>query len=376
MLDQRDHLVGVLALVNRKRFRDAKIVDKESADRYALPYRARDIRVARSLASQAAVAIENVQLYAQVEQTLEGVVKTAVSAIDERDPATAGHSMRVADMTVGLARAVERVGSGPYKGVRFTPRQIRELRFAALLHDLGKVAVREEVLVKARKLPPVLWERVDARFDLIQRTMELEHCQSGRSDGELKEQIEELQRMRAIVLQANEPSVLAEEPSAALAQIARLTFERPDGHVAPYLAKEELQYLQLPRGTLDDRERAEVESHAEATYRLLSHIPWTEDLMHVADYARGHHEKLNGRGYPRGLTADDIPVQTRLITLADIFDALTEGHRWYKPPVSVDRAFDMLWREVDEGLLDGELVRVALESGAFTEVLKGDWRTF
>ena len=378
LVDHRDHLVGVLIFVNRKSEPRARITSKEAADRYVLPYTAREVELARSLASQAAISIENSRLYARIERMLESFVKASVTAIDQRDPTTAGHSLRVAALSIGLAEAVERAGRGRYRQTQFTRKQLRELRFAALLHDFGKVAVREDVLIKAKKLPPLLWERIDARFDLIRRTLELEHCQSHSRNGEteLTAALDELHRMREIVREANEPAMLEREPSTELAVIARHTFRRPDGTLMPYLTTEELQYLRLARGNLDGPERAEIESHVEETYQFLIKIPWTDDLSNLARYAYCHHEKLNGTGYPRQLAGDEIPVQTRIITLADIFDALTESDRPYKAAVSPEKALDILRAEAKEGLLDGDLVQILLESESYRKILEEDWRQF
>jgi HD-GYP domain-containing protein (c-di-GMP phosphodiesterase class II) len=375
MVDHLDHLVGVLLFVNRKSEPGARITSKEAADRYVLPYTNREVRLARSLAGQGAVSIENARLYARIERTLESVVKAAVTAIDQRDPSTAGHSMRVAALSTELAKAVEHAGRPPYDDVRFSHKQLRELRFAALLHDFGKVTVQENVLLKAKKLPPTLWERVDARFDLIHRTLELEHCSNGHA-ARLPEALAEIDHMRAIVRAANEPAVLDRAPPAELADIARRTFPMPNGSVEPYLTAEELCYLQLPKGTLDNRERAEIESHVEETYRFLANIPWTDDLRNVANYARGHHEKLDGSGYPRRLTAPDIPIQTRIITVSDIFDALTEPDRPYKPSVPAEKALDILRGEAKAGRIDGTLVDIMIESQAYRKVLGEDWRQF
>ena len=305
MVDQLDHVLGVLVFVNRKTDPNARITSKEAADRYVIAYSDREVRLARLLASQGAVAIENVKLYAQIERTLESFVAASVSAIDLRDPAMAGHSLRVAALATGLAEAVERSGAGPFRDIRFTPKQLRELRFAALLHDFGKVAVREDVLLKAKKLPPVLWERIDGRFDLIRRTMELEFCRANAgatgADAALAARLEELERVvRSCARQTNRRSSTP-PPPAGLLEIAQRTFERCDGTIAPYLTPEELHFLQITKGTLDDRERAEAESHVTKTFQYLSNIPWTDDLKNLAMYAYGHHEKLNGSGYPRHL---------------------------------------------------------------------------
>jgi hypothetical protein len=205
-----------------------------------LPYGDRELVLVQALAGQAAVSIENSLLYRQIENIFESFVKAAVIAVDQRDPTTSGHSVRVATLTCDLAEGLERTGAGAWRGVRFTAEQMRELRYAALLHDFGKVGVREEVLVKAKKLPPLLHERVSARFDLIRRTLEREYhqlarrrCWSGarargrrwrRSSGGGWRSWTTCGRL---MLAANEPSILPEEAAAALDGIARLTFAGP-----------------------------------------------------------------------------------------------------------------------------------------------------
>jgi HD-GYP domain-containing protein (c-di-GMP phosphodiesterase class II) len=378
MLDQLHRVLGILVCVNRKTDPDARITSKAAADQYVIEYSHRELRLVRMLASQAAVAIENARLYAQIERAFESFVQAAVSAIDLRDPATAGHSLRVAALVTCLAEALEQKESGQYRNVRFTSAQMRELRFAALLHDIGKIAVSEDLLLKAKKLPSGGWERIDARFDLIARTMQLASCRayasaaSSRASGgngtssdpdeALEAQLKELERFRDVIHYANEPSVLDAPIAAELAAIAQRTYERPDGTFAPYLTAEELHYLQLPRGTLDDAERAEVEAHATASRDLLVNIPWTDSLKGLVEYAYGHHELLNGDGYPRHLSGAAIPLQTRLITIADVFDALTATDRPYKPAVPIERALEMLRAEAAAGRLDPELVEVMAET--------------
>ncbi|HEX8903404.1 MAG TPA: HD domain-containing phosphohydrolase, partial [Longimicrobiaceae bacterium] len=384
MVDHTGATVGVLQLINRKRVPSARITGEDDAARWVLPYTDREL--VQALAGQAAVSVENSRLYRQIESIFESFVKAAVSAVDSRDPTTSGHSVRVATLTCDLAAGLERHAPAPYRGVRFTAEQMRELRYAALLHDFGKVGVREEVLVKAKKLPPLLHERVAARFDLIRRTLEAEYHRE-RADllergirpgpalaAAFRARVEELERARTVVLASNEPSVLPQRVAGALEQVARLTFPGPDGRPLPYLTAEELHYLRIPMGSLDAEERREIESHVEQTYRFLVQIPWTGDLRNVAEIAYGHHEKLNGCGYPRGIRGEQIPLQTRLMTVADIFDALTASDRPYKRALPVDRALDMLMAEAREGLLDGAIVQMLVESGAYRKVLEVDWR--
>ncbi|HEX6939481.1 MAG TPA: HD domain-containing phosphohydrolase [Longimicrobiales bacterium] len=391
MLDHRDVVVGVLQLLNRKRVATARITDEAAADAAVLPYTDRELRLVRSLAGQAAVSLENSRLHREIENIFESFVKAAVTAIDQRDPTTAGHSVRVATLTCDMAESLGRVTRGRYAGLQFTRDQMRELRYAALLHDFGKVGVREEVLVKAKKLPPPLKERVEARFDFIRRTIEADYyrarvellerhgpggdAEAARAlEAEFRRQLEELDRFREAIRRANEPSVLPEQHAGILDDIARRTFVGIDGRRIPYLEDDELHYLAIPKGSLDEHERREIESHVEQTYRFLIQIPWTEDLRNVAEFAYGHHEKLDGRGYPRGIKGDQIPVQTRIMTVADIFDALTAADRPYKRAVPTDRALDILVAEAKEGMLDEELVQLLIESKVYERVLRADWR--
>jgi HD-GYP domain-containing protein (c-di-GMP phosphodiesterase class II) len=389
MLDHKDEVVGVLQLLNRKSEPGARITSEAAADQYVLPYGTHELQLVQSLAGQAAVSIENAQLYTQIESLFDSFVKAAVTAIDQRDPTTAGHSVRVATLTVDLAQSLQRADSGPFRDVSFTREQIRELRYAAMLHDFGKVGVREEVLVKSKKLPPFLWERVEARFDLIRRSVQAEYYKKRadlllergaapdlleKMEQEFREQLTQLDKFSEAVHTANEPSILPEEAAGILDDIAQHSFVHVDGTQVPYLAPAELHFLKIPKGTLDEKERVEIESHVEQTYRFLTQIPWTEDLQNLAMIAYGHHEKLNGRGYPRGIAADDIPIQTRMMTIADIFDALTASDRPYKRALSAERAISILQAEAKDGLIDADLVNVLVEAGVYRKVLEQDWR--
>lgn len=390
MVDHRDEVVGVLQLLNRKSDPSATINSEEAAEKHVLPYGGHELKMVQSLAGQAAVSIENSQLYAQIEHLFDSFVKAAVTAIDQRDPTTAGHSIRVATLTCDMAEAVERGGAGPYRDVSFSREQMKELRYAAMLHDFGKVGVREEVLVKSKKLPPFLWERVQSRFDLIIRSAEAEYyrkraelmLQHGaqaqpmlqKLDEEFEKHVAELKRFHEAVRGANEPTVLPEAAADILDEIAGRSFTNLQGEEVPFLDVDELHFLKIPKGTLNEHERLEIESHVEQTYRFLTQIPWTEDLRNLAVIAYGHHEKLNGRGYPRGVGAADIPIQTRMMTIADIFDALTASDRPYKRALSAEKALSILQMEAKDGLVDQHLVDILVEAEVYKKVLELDWR--
>ena len=382
MKSHRDEIIGVLQLINRKRDPDVRLTSGEEAEREVVAFDARCAEIATALASQAAVAIDNGRLYEDIERLFEGFVTAAVTAIESRDPATSGHSGRVASMTVTLAQAVDRLGSGPYRDVTFTNEQLRELRYAGLLHDFGKVGVREQVLVKEKKLYPHDLDLIRHRFAFLDQRTELEFERAraellltggraayeaglARLECERRKQREELARFLDTVVQANEPTVLAEGSFEALEAIGQRSFVDFDGRTRPLLEDHELQFLMIRRGNLDEQERREIESHVTHTYRFLEQIPWTRELRAIPQIAYAHHEKLNGLGYPNRATAIEIPVQARIMTIADIYDALTATDRPYKRAVPRDRALDILAMEAKEGTIDSELLQTFIGARVF-----------
>jgi hypothetical protein len=287
-----------------------------------------------------------------------------------------------------LAEAVDRGGEGPYRDVRFTREQLRELRYAGLLHDFGKVGVREQVLVKQKKLYPEDLQIIRSRFEYLMQAADLSFerarvdvlLSGGRAAHDAA--IDSLrtahqaarQRLSSYlqtVADANEPTILAEGSFHELERISRETYVDFDGVERPLLAEHELQYLMIRKGTLDDRERLEIESHVTHTYRFLEQIPWTRELRGIPQIAYLHHEKLNGMGYPRAVTAESIPVQTRMMTIADIFDALTATDRPYKRAVHWEEALRILKMEADEGMLDRHLLDSFVGARVFDGVLPG-----
>jgi HD-GYP domain-containing protein (c-di-GMP phosphodiesterase class II) len=388
MSDHKDQVIGVLQLINRKTSPDVVLATPADFEDAVVPFTGRTVELVSSLAGQAAVAIENSELYESIERLFEGFVMAAVIAIEQRDPTTYGHSGRVAAMTVGLAETVDRAGDGTYKQVSFTRQELREIRYAGLLHDFGKVGVREQVLVKAKKLYPPDLALIKQRYAFIRRTHERDFERqradflerNGTADyaaylAELKrqqdEQLATLDRFMTLVAESNEPTVLPTGNFEELVRYAEARYQDLEGQDQPLLSDDEARYLTIRKGSLDEAERLEIESHVSHTYRFLLNIPWTKELANVPFIAYGHHEKLDGRGYPRKVTADAIPIQTRMMTIADIFDALTASDRPYKRAVPVPRALDIMAEEVKGGQLDAELFRLFHEARVF-EALKAD----
>jgi HD-GYP domain-containing protein (c-di-GMP phosphodiesterase class II) len=388
MSDHKDQVIGVLQLINRKRAFAQHLRTPRDFEESVVPFTARTVELVSSLAGQAAVAIENSELYASIERLFEGFVQAAVIAIEQRDPTTFGHSGRVAGMTVGLAESVDRSGDGSYRHVAFTRAELREIRYAGLLHDFGKVGVREQVLVKAKKLYAPDLALIKQRYAFIRRTQERDFEreranfleQHGRTNydaflAELRrqhdERLGELDRFMKLVAESNEPTVLAEGNFEELVRYAESRYQDLEGKEQPLLNDDEVRFLTIRKGSLDEQERLEIESHVSHTYKFLLSIPWTKELSNVPFIAYGHHEKLNGRGYPRRVTGDAIPIQTRMMTIADIFDALTASDRPYKRAVPVPRALDIMAEEVKDGMLDGELFRLFTEAKVFEKLTDG-----
>jgi HD-GYP domain-containing protein (c-di-GMP phosphodiesterase class II) len=382
MKNAKGEVLGVVQLINSKRNPVLRLRSEADVAKNAQPFRERSVRLALSLASQAAVAYENRKLYNNIETLFEGFVSAAVTAIEQRDPTTSGHSLRVASYTQALGQAVDAAANGPYAATHFDREQMKEIRYAALLHDFGKVGVREEVLVKAKKLYPLQMEVVRQRFDYISKEMEANMVRRKlqvyleRDRGDALQEIARLsedfdQRQKAIeqylelIMDANEPTMLERTHARQLEEISKQFFLDRRGVETPYLKPEEVGLLSIPKGSLNTSERLEIQSHVVHTYNFLSQIPWTSELKKVPEIARAHHEKINGSGYPYKLRGDEIPLQTKMMTVCDIFDALTASDRPYKRAVQVDRALGILDECVRANEIDPELFRLFREARVY-----------
>lgn len=393
MQNQEGETIGVLQLINRKLYPNS-VVTPENALEVTQSYSEWEQRILSSLASQAAVSIERNHLQESIEQLFEGFVRAAVQIIEARDPCTYGHSERVADLTVRLSQEASAVGIGPLQSIYFTDRQIQEIRYAALLHDFGKVGVPEAILGKQKKLYPLQLDVVRGRFGLARRTLEMEcaqakfkhlvehpnhfaklddseegcaHCtRLEQLDAELSEALTHLDRLWDLLLSANEPRILAEQPLAQLQELSRYLFQDIDGDLKPLVTADELAQLLVTRGNLTELEREIVQAHVTHTYEFLRQIPWTKPLQDVPMIAYGHHEKRDGSGYPLGLKQDEIPIQSQIMTIADIYDALTAGDRPYKKGLTIDAALRILREEAAENKLNVDLVELFEQRQVFS----------
>jgi HD-GYP domain-containing protein (c-di-GMP phosphodiesterase class II) len=384
MVSARDEVIGVVQLINKKRRPSTALLNPAAFERNVVAFGTRDEERLLALAGQAGVALENALLYDEIQRLFEGFVRASVQAIEARDPTTAGHSERVATMTTELGRIVSHVETGPYAEVRFDDQDLREIEYAGLLHDFGKVGVREHVLVKPRKLFDKDRDLVLARFAYVRKSLEasvLERklrlvTEGGPAaaagfaalDDELRHRLRELDAHREFVLLANEPTVLAQGGFERLADIAAIRWVDPEGVERPLLGEEEVATLSIGKGSLTAAERLQIESHVVHTESFLRRIPWSRQLRDVPRIAGAHHEKLDGSGYPRKLRAAEIPLPARMMTIADIFDALTASDRPYKPALATERALDILKEDVRHGRCDADLFHLFVDAKVWRKV--------
>jgi HD-GYP domain-containing protein (c-di-GMP phosphodiesterase class II) len=367
----QDEVVGVVQLINKKRDPSARL-GPDNTESVVVPFSDEDIELATSLGSQAGVAIENVRLMDAITHLFERFVIACVQAVEQRDPATAGHSGRVDRITMALADEVNKANTGTYAGITFSDAEMVELHYASLLHDFGKIGVREHVLTKAEKLYPAQIQAIEFRARLIEQELRLDALeQEARKYADGLDDKESLQKIRdkleadlaklgddlEFVRKHIKPVFLTDEAQARLDAIHANPWKVGE-QVLPLIDDEEYRSLCTKRGTLNPAERIEIENHVKASWDFLKRIPWTDDLARVPEIAGQHHEKMKGGGYPNGVPAGETPLGSRLMAVADVFDSLTASDRPYKPAIPLERALDILQAMADEGDLDPEVVQL------------------
>lgn len=381
-------VLGVLQLVNKLRDKSKKRNHYRLGEDEIIAFSEHDAHFVEAFAAHAAVALENAKLTQDIENLFESFVKASVTAIEARDPTTSGHSDRVAIMSVEFAKTLDGLSNGPFSSVTFSKEQVQEIRYAALLHDFGKIGVRENLLVKSKKLFPHELETLLMRLDGMKSLNEsrlwrdtlqeiIARVSIGKLDNieaELGAAIlkingfnQQIEQIRVGIMKANESQILDKDFN-----VKKLLewIENASRNLGVKLVTEdEYQRLSIARGTLTAKERKEIESHVSHTFEFLRQIAWTDDLANVADIAHAHHEKMDGTGYPLGLKADKIPVQSRMMAIVDIYDALTAMDRPYKKSVDTLRALDILDMEANEKKVDKDLLKIFIEAQIFQSIV-------
>lgn len=290
----------------------------------------------------------------------DAFVEAMVAAMDTRDTTTAGHSKRLAGYAVSLAKTINSVDYGKFKDFHFSDIEIKELYYAALLHDIGKIGVRENILLKQRKLTDDRILAIRYKFNYIKKSLELKGKTEVLTSDE-QALYKNIDKYLDFIISINSRNYLSKEETDIVRKIAGISFTNLDGVSEALLDNYEVKNLTVLSGNLNKEERKIINSHVEQTYKILSGIPWTKDLKNVPEIAASHHEKVDGSGYYRGLKGSELSVQARLLAILDIFEALTAQDRPYRSPMPIASALDILQKEVDLNHLDKDIFEIFMK---------------
>ena len=363
MKNHEGQIIGVLQLINAKDPRSGEVVAFSDTDQH----------LAESLASQAAIALTNRLLINHLENLFESFISLMNTAIDDKSPYTGGHCQRVPMLTMMLAEAVDNCKVGPLRDFAMTERDRYELKIAGLLHDCGKVTTPVHVVDKATKLQTI-FDRValiDTRFEVVKRDAEIALLKARLEklgprhtdvvgDAQLVAGIREIESDRDFLRRVNIGSeAMKDEDVARVQSIARrYRWRNGDGERSDFLSEEEIRNLTIRSGTLTSEERQIINHHIEVTIQMLESLPWPRHLKNVPEYAGGHHERMDGKGYPRGLKREQMSVQARCMGIADIFEALTAKDRPYKKGKTLTESLTILGKFKLNGHIDPDLFDV------------------
>ena len=361
--DHEDEVVGVLQLINCRDRRTGEVV----------PFPDQDIRDTESLASQAAIAVTNTRLVRELENLFNSFLRAIAAAIDEKSPYTSGHVERVAELSEELARRVGESQAPAFASVCFSEDELKEIRMAAWMHDIGKITTPEYVVDKATKLETIFdrIELVRLRAEIMKRDLEIARLKA-QAGGETAgaggdDAPAAIEQDLAFIEKCNiGGEFLDDESVSRLRELGRRTLE-VGGASRPFLSEDELENLTIRKGTRTEGEREVINNHVTLTIKMLEKLPFPKKLRRVPLYAGMHHEKLDGSGYPRGLLADDIPLPARILAIADVFEALTAADRPYKPGKMLSESMRILEFMVKDGHIDGDLCDLLVESGLVEE---------
>lgn len=372
MKNYNGEVIGVLQLINKKKDPNVVLGEPETIPDEITPFLDREAEIIESLAAQAAILIERSQLFDEIEELLESFTVSLVTALDQRDPITAGHSKRVTEYALNLAHKVSEIDYGPYANLSFSQEEFKEMYYAGLLHDVGKIGVREFVLMKENKLMDSEMQALYYKYQWIKNHLLIKSKEKNLTETEslIFKNIDEYW---TFIDHINQTGYLPDDELAKLEAIGALEFsmlqKNAEGEVEEenivMLTPHELKNLSIRKGTLTAEEREMIQSHARFSFEILSGIKWTRELSNVPIIGASHHEKMNGKGYPSGLTGGQMPVQARMLAVADIFDALTAKDRPYKPAIPVTRSLEIIQEEADRYHLDPDLVEIFVNEKAY-----------
>jgi HD-GYP domain-containing protein (c-di-GMP phosphodiesterase class II) len=352
-------VVGVLQLINKKKDASVTLTGPDLVEQYATSFTLADEEFVQSVASQAAVSIERAQLHENIQALFEGFLGSSIASIDERDLVTSGHSRRVMGYALAFADAAVNIPESPFSVICATAERRRQFQFAALLHDIGKIGVPEKLLTKNSRLSDdammVIFQRIE--FIALQKRFDLPDIGW--------ESVDELYKDREFIERVNRIGNLSNDDILYLKKIKNKTYRSNNNEMVPFLSDEEFSALMVQYGNLTTEERQIINSHALSTYRILSKIPWPRTLEQVPQIASQHHEKLDGSGYPNGMMEGEILMESKILAVIDIYEALVSQDRPYKPKMPCEKALDILKFEADKGRLDRSVIDFFIEKDIY-----------
>lgn len=379
--NHESNIIGVLQLLNAK--------DMDSGT--VIPFSDEYVDLIGSLASEAAVALTNAQLIQDLKELFYAFIKSIAAAIDEKSPYTGGHIDRVVKLTMMIAEKINASATGPFADVKFSEDELEELKLATWMHDVGKITTPEYIIDKQTKLETIFdrMHLIETRFDLIASLLtnqileeKMAVLQDGRGDVEkiseldvrLKKGLKELREEKLFIAASNTPGEFMDDARLKrLHEIAGKTYEF-NGETRPYITGEELKNLSIKKGSLTEEERRVVENHVYMTKVMLEQLPFPKNLSNVASYASGHHEKLDGTGYPSGLGPGELSLQARIMAIADVFEALTAKDRPYKKPMKLSQAVGILESMQKDNHIDADIFDIFIRSNLFMEYAVSELR--
>jgi HD-GYP domain-containing protein (c-di-GMP phosphodiesterase class II) len=403
MRNHLDQIIGVIQLINSKKYPDGaidssgneafgiKLKSREDFDDLVVPFESRYESLMESVAGQAAIAIENNRMIKQIQNQFEEFIKASVTAVESRDIATSGHSFRVAEICKEMAKAISKKNSGPFKDIKYNNTEIKELEFAALLHDFGKVYIDINIFKKEKKLYQKEFENLILKLNYLYKFIELGYVYKESRETQknakknlaaLKQnkdnKLKKITQIKERITLLNEPTITEKDPREILNKIQNeikgIQLFDIDGKKIDLITKNERRNLEIQRGSLNPIERKEIENHVVLTYNFVSKIPWPPEFKNIPKIVLYHHEMLDGSGYPKGIKGSKIPLQARIMSIADIYDALIATDRPYKKAIKHSTALKILKEEAERNKLDNDLLDIFIKHKIYKIIDKNTFK--
>ncbi len=369
MINHENRVINVLQLINARTTNTQNII--------AFPQDFQDL--VESLASQAAVAISNRKLIQDQKNLFEAFIELIAGAIDDKSPYTGGHCRRVPELTLMLANATITTQQGPLTEFNMEEDDFYALKIAGWLHDCGKIVTPEHIVDKATKLQTIhdRIHEIDTRFEILKRDAEISYLKAlannrdddiarQQLDTEYQSQIEQINADRNFIRNANiGREFISAEDKQRICRIGAIEWTGPDNQLQPLLSEEESYNLQIARGTLTEEERKIINGHMDTTIKMLEQLPYPDYLANVPEYAGGHHEKMDGTGYPRGLTREQLSIPARIMAVADIFEAITAPDRPYRDPLKLSEALDLMGKFKNSNHIDPDIFDIFIREQVY-----------